>query len=158
MVLCKQNSEDIDHILYRCPYTQHCWDWLRYMLSWNSPMPNSLVNFLKSWPTNIFKGIYRRIWNIYPSILMWEVWKERNRRIFYDQDMQPNEIVKKIEACIVETLNSHLRNSQKEEGSFSSWDGYIKKKWTNFINPLLTCKKKNKEARENCRWTPPPMG
>lgn len=31
----------------------------------------------------------------------------------------------------------------------------MKKKWVNLINPPLVYKKKNKQARENCRWTPP---
>ena len=34
----------------------------------------------------------------------------------------------------------------------------MKKKWVNLINPPLVYKKKNKEARDNCRWTPPPTG
>ena len=119
-VLCRQNREDTNHILLCCLYTQHCWDWLRYMLGWHAPMPNYLVDLLNSWPINIFKGVYNSIWNIFPSILTWEVWKEKNRRLLRDQEMQPEEIVNKIEASIVKTLNSHLRKSQKEEGSFSS--------------------------------------
>ena len=58
----------------------------------------------------------------------------------------------------MEVLNSHLRKSSKEEGSFSFWDGLMKKNWPNLINPPLVYSKSNKEARANCRWEYPPFG
>ena len=94
--------------------------------------------------------------NLY--IILWEIWKERNKRIFHDQDMTVCEITNKIKACIVETLNSHLRKIPKEEGSFSEWDGLMKKSWKNLINPPLMYKKKNKEVRDKYRWIPPSSG
>ena len=92
------------------------------MLDWTVPLLESLDDLRRGWPTNNSRCIYGKLWNICPSILVWEVWKERNRRIFHDQDMTVCEITNKIEACIVETLNSHLRKIPKEEGSFSEWD------------------------------------
>lgn len=89
---------------------------------------------------------------------MWELWKERNRRICSDSEMKSEELVLKIEASIVETINSHLRISRMEEGSFSFWDSQIKKVWPNLINPPLIYFKKSKEARKRCKWTPPLKG
>ena len=34
----------------------------------------------------------------------------------------------------------------------------MKKNWSKLINPPLLFVKKNKEARENCKWIPPPKG
>ena len=34
----------------------------------------------------------------------------------------------------------------------------MKKNWSNIINLPCVYKKKNKEARANCKWTPPPSG
>lgn len=34
----------------------------------------------------------------------------------------------------------------------------MKKKWPNLINPPLFYVKKSKEAREICKWSPPPKG
>ena len=34
----------------------------------------------------------------------------------------------------------------------------MKKNWSNIINPPCVYKKKNKEARANCKWKPPPSG
>ena len=82
------------------------------MMNWNSPLPKSLVDLLLGWPTNHKYGIYGKLWNICPSILTWEVWKERNRKIFKNQEMHAANIIKKVEACIVETLNSYIIKSQ----------------------------------------------
>ena len=109
-VLCKQNFEDVDHILYNCPYSQTCWEWLRYMLGWSTPLPKSLSDLLRSWPTTMVKGVYNKLWNISPSIVMWEIWKERNRRIFCNLEFKSKVLITKIEASIVETSNSYLRN------------------------------------------------
>ena len=89
---------------------------------------------------------------------MWEIWKERNRRVFQDKALSVDRFLLKLEVAIVEVLNSHLRKSTFEEGSFSWWDGLMKKNWSNIINPPCIYKKKNKEARANCKWTPPPSG
>ena len=57
--------------------------------------------------------------------------------------MKPEELVLKIEPSIVEIVNSHLRTSRMEEGSFSHWDGQIKNAWPNLINhPLVYFRKK----------------
>ena len=70
-------------------------------------------------------------------------------------ELKPKELILIIKASIVEIANSHLKNSRKEEGSFSIWDGHMKKNWGNFINPPLIYFKKSKEARERCKWSSP---
>ena len=157
-VLCKHNSEDADHILYSCPFSQSCWEWLRLKLGWSSPLPRTFSELLKGWPVNRIKGIYRKLWNICPTIMSWEIWKERNRRIFQNMEMKPENLLLKIEASIVEVTNSHLRKVQKEEGSFSTWDGLMKKSWSKLINPPLVYAKNSKKASEDCKWSPPSYG
>ena len=157
-VLCKQNSEDAEHLFYGCHFAQSCWEWLRAQLMWSTPLPNSFQALLLSWPTKLDNGVYNKLWNICPSIVVWELWKERNRRIFRNSEMSLERFLIKLEASIVEVLNSHLRKTLKEEGSFSRWDGLIKKRWSNIINPPLVYFKKNKEARASCKWAHPPIG
>ena len=135
-----------------------CWDWLRLHLGWSTPLPKYFIDFLIAWPTSMVHGVYNKLWNICPLIVVWEIWKERNHHIFRDKEMNVEELVLKIEASIVEVINSHLRRSMKEEGSFSIWDGLMKKNRVNLINPPLVYFKKSKEDRANCKWSPPPMG
>ena len=68
-VLCKQHLEEFDHLLFGCPYSLYCWEWLRSKLGWFAPFPKSYRDLLISWPTSLVKGIYNKIWNICPSIV-----------------------------------------------------------------------------------------
>lgn len=155
-ILCKHDNENVDHLLYRCPFSQVCWDWLRQSLGWYSPLPRSFSDLLSGWPTNLCKGIYSKIWNIFPLILVWEILKERNRRIFCGSELNLEDLVHKIEASIVETANAHLSKLRIVEGSFSFWDNQVKMVWPNLINPPHVYLKSSKEAREKFRLTPPP--
>ena len=80
--LCKQSSEDTDHLLFSCLFTQRCWEWLKMMLGWSSPLLKDFYYLLKGWPSNLVKGIYSKLWNISSSMLAWEIWKENNLHIF----------------------------------------------------------------------------
>ena len=59
--LCRQESEDTNHILYKFSYSQHFWDWLRQRLAWTTPLPNSLSKVLEGWPTRSCNDIYSKI-------------------------------------------------------------------------------------------------
>ena len=91
------------------------------------PLPEAWKDHIRGWPKSGEKNVYNRIWNITPAITTWEIWKERNRRIFHDKEMMINQIVNKIEVSITEVMNNHLRNTNKIEGSFTSWDAKIKR-------------------------------
>ena len=103
-------------------------------------------------------GVYSKLWNICPSIVVWELWKERNRCIFKDKELNLDRFLLKLEVSIVEVMNAYLMKSSHEEGSFSSWDGLMRKLWSNLSNPPLIYRARNKEARANCKWTPTPPG
>ena len=156
--LCKSDFEDAEHLLFNCPYSRKCWEWLIRSLGWSAPFPGKFKDFILGWPTDICKGVYNKIWYISPSVLLWEIWKERNRRIFCNIEMDCGELISKIEASIVEIVNSYLRKSRMAEGSFSDWDCCIKKLWPKLINPPMLYPKASQEARRNCKWSPPPRG
>ena len=90
--------------------------------------------------------------------MVWELWKERNQRIFKNVEQKIDRFLLKLEVSIVEVINAYLRKTHHEEGSFSFWDNFMKKQWSNLINPPLVYAASSKEARANCKWTPPPLG
>lgn len=55
-------------------------------------------------------------WKNSPSILLWEIWKEGNKRIFANKEMPISSFLNKVEASIIEVINNHFRNIIKEEG------------------------------------------
>lgn len=83
--LCKHHDEDANHLLLSCPYARYCWNFLQSKLNFSSPRPQELADWFVSWPSNRKQDFFGCIWQIAPSIIIWEIWKERNRRIFKDQ-------------------------------------------------------------------------
>ena len=157
-ILCKEAEENPEHLLYACKVSQECWRWLQSKLNWTSPLASKWIDHLLGWPKNASHKIYGKLWNISPAIVLWEIWKERNRRLFQNQSLSEESLYSKIEVAISEVMNSDLRKRPREEGSFSEWDAEIKKRWPLLINPPLLYKKKNNIARLNCKWEPPPPG
>ena len=156
--LCREEEENAEHLLFSCKFSQECWRWLQRKLNWSSPLAGQWEDHLMGWPKEDPKKVYGKLWNISPAIAMWEIWKERNRRIFSDQYLTEKALLSKIEVAITEVMNSDLRKRPREEGSFSNWDAEIKKLWPLLINPPLIYKKKNDLARLSCKWEPPPPG
>ena len=46
-VLCNQNCEDSNNLLFNCPFSQICWEWIRHMLGWSMTLPKSFIKLLK---------------------------------------------------------------------------------------------------------------
>lgn len=69
-VMCNHNNEDVDHLFLNCPFALKCWEWLKTRLEWSTPLPNSLRGLLGSWPTHLTRGVYCKLWNICPSIVI----------------------------------------------------------------------------------------
>ena len=108
-VLCKHSSEDVDNIFLNCPFTLFCWEWLQNRLGWSNPFQSSLKGLLCSWPMDLDHGVYSKLWNIFPSIVVWELWKERNCYIFKNKELVIDRFLLKLETSIVEVLNANLR-------------------------------------------------
>lgn len=118
-VMCKQSNKDVDHLFLNCPFAQNCWEWIKSQLKWSTPFPKSLKGLLNSWPTHVVKGVYNKLWNIFPSLVVWELWKERNFHIFINKERNLDNFLLKLEVAIIEVMKPNLRKSSYEEGSFS---------------------------------------
>ena len=74
------------HLLDSWPFTAAIWDrgamkFRRSDRNRGQPSQN-----LREWCPRAFKNpIIRTIWDAFPGMAMWCVWKERNARIFRDQ-------------------------------------------------------------------------
>ena len=59
----------------------------------------------KTWTSKVFKnGILHRIWEVLPGFVVWEIWKERNNRIFEGWKRKPEDIWKLIKTHTMEIL------------------------------------------------------
>ena len=81
-VTCGKEEELVDHLLLQCEVAAKCLCYVQGKLGWLGTWSLSLVDFFLSWPRMRKRNTLESVWRISPSIVIWEVWKERNRRIF----------------------------------------------------------------------------
>lgn len=84
-ILSKAQVETMDHLLLNCPFASKWWWWLCAKFGWITALPNDIVSLFQCWPLLFKESTLGQILEISPSCLVWEIWKERNRRLFYDK-------------------------------------------------------------------------
>ena len=83
-VLCNGPLENGLHLSLLCPFTKAVWDqvlaWKNFVVQWPQQDPTSIVEWWEHAASKIQKQDRRRF-NGMVIYIMWNLWKERNRRI-----------------------------------------------------------------------------
>lgn len=85
--LCAQTTETIDHLLLGCPYSREVWFKLLRPSGHHRLMPPPNASIVDWWLRSR-KGLskeLRRRFDTFFALVCWEIWKERNRRVFQRQ-------------------------------------------------------------------------
>ena len=48
--LAKNKFENMEHILFKCPFGQNYLYWVKNKLNWTTPLPQDIEGFLRGWP------------------------------------------------------------------------------------------------------------
>jgi hypothetical protein len=91
--LCRRNLEITTHLFTECPYSLKVWSFIAYKFAQNElkpeAWPNTYHNF-QSWYRNLVgktaKDRRKTIFTL-TNLVCWELWKERNRRIFDKKEL-----------------------------------------------------------------------
>jgi hypothetical protein len=74
---------------------------------------NNINDTIEHWDRISYKSpLLNHIWQLLPGFILWQLWKERNRRIFHSQASSPEVTWETISSLIKETVRS---KSWKEE-------------------------------------------
>lgn len=154
-VMCEQSSEDVQHILVRCDVAQSIWRFFCAKLGWHAPLANCLQDIFVSWP-NIFKGAaYGGLWDVVPAMIVWQIWREQNARIFKGKPSSVEQVIWKVETGVCEHLNG---KSMVSKYSFiSAWDRKMAIAWP-MLRPPIEKQLKTKGSRAQAKWLLPPKG
>jgi hypothetical protein len=118
----------------------------------------SILEMIEQWEEKPFQNaILRRLWDLLPGFIVWNTWKERNNQVFERKTQPPQEIWKRIQAQIIETLGLtiwspvHLKASLVEAHILTKWGiGNIPE----YARPTQV----NTRLRNNVEvWEPPPQ-
>ena len=86
--LCLEDNESISHLFFSCPVAWRLW--FNCMQWWNISFcyPSKPVDFFSAWIGAPFKGFDKTLWISMMYVVLWSIWKIRNRIIF--DDVSPN--------------------------------------------------------------------
>lgn len=86
---CRTDEESVAHLMLLCPFGRRLWEKVSFRSRKDGRVQGDIINTLHNWPQKPYQSeILNTLWQISPGIVMWNIWKERNRRIFKDQALQ----------------------------------------------------------------------
>eukprot|EP00253_Pinus_taeda_P031183 PITA_31183 len=116
-----------------------------------------ILNTLQTWSQTPYQSkILNTLWQIAPGIVMWNIWKERNWRIFRDHTLPMEEVWKIILNNIQETLSikhwasEDFPTNQQEQSIWSNWQINLHSTQVSQVNAVI-------HQVSPSRWTPPPL-
>jgi ribonuclease HI/exonuclease III len=116
--LCCQEEETMDHLLLNCNYSKAVWTKC-IRTKQTTTLPNEVPILLLQWDSLCpFAGQKKNqshwIWGLLPKIVLWNLWIERNHRIFKDNKINEDRLYTKIQATMGE-LADHLSAKVKTQ-------------------------------------------
>eukprot|EP00253_Pinus_taeda_P030654 PITA_30654 len=153
---CKMEEETAVHIMQLCPLSRQMWEKVTFRCQKEGREIGNVNNTLRNWPQHPFQSrILNSLWQIIPGIVMWNLWKERNRRIFKDHSMDVQQVWQTIVMNIQETLSIKswsqevFPSTNKEQAIWNNWQIHLSS--TNF-----PARSSNKQKDIPSHWSPPP--
>ncbi|TVU09419.1 hypothetical protein EJB05_42891, partial [Eragrostis curvula] len=96
---CDQANETADHISLECTYAKQVWLGISRWRQNDIYTTGDQSQGLKEWWNDVMAKFRKKEKNEVAAVIiytLWNLWKERNRRTFQNQSLQPNQVVKMV--------------------------------------------------------------
>jgi ribonuclease HI len=147
----------MEHLLNNCPLSENIWNQATQLMRRTKRVKNNIISTIRDWGSGSFKSpILNRTWQLLPGFIVWQLWKERNRRIFHSQPSPPTLLWNTILLHLQETLQLQLWTKEDfptdpgELSLLNSW-GFSFSHSTPPQQPPL-----NSKSLSPSKWLPPP--
>eukprot|EP00253_Pinus_taeda_P031502 PITA_31502 len=153
---CFNNEENQQHLLDTCPLASKLWDQVSFRCQLQGKKPGDIIDTIRQWPKSPYDSeILNHLWNIIPGIVIWNIWKERNRRIFKNQSSTTEEIWIRMHSNLKETM--HLKSWTKEDLPTKDREQNILNNWKLELPQEIASQSAMKgNNKENRKWMAPP--
>eukprot|EP00253_Pinus_taeda_P006734 PITA_06734 len=125
---CFKNEETLQHLLDTCPIANQLWQKVGFRCQKRCRGPGNIVDTIRQWTKSPYDcEILNYMWNIIPGIVLWNIWKERNRRIFKSQNSHIEEVWSRVQGNLRETMllkswaKEELHTTDKEKNILDNW-------------------------------------
>jgi hypothetical protein len=116
--LCEGQEETTDHLLDECTYATEIWDWVAMGFLQTDRVKGDIRATLKNWKALYSENeVVNLCWGLTPGMVIWEIWKERNMRLFRNESYPTSKIVDTIKTQLRETVQSRNFTCQKNTTS-----------------------------------------
>eukprot|EP00253_Pinus_taeda_P003713 PITA_03713 len=151
----KMEEESAVHLMLNCPLSKRIWEKVSFRSRKDGREQGDILNTLRKWPQTPYQSkILNTLWQIVPGIVLWNIWKERNRRIFKDQELPLEKVWKIIHTNIQETLSS--KHWASEDFPTNPQEQHIWGNWKiNIQAPRAPQASSTIQQVSPSRWTPP---
>jgi hypothetical protein len=73
----------MNHLLNSCSYTAQLWDQAAIIMRKSDRQRESVIDTIAEWRDQAFHSpLLNRIWQLLPGFILWQTWKEQNKRVF----------------------------------------------------------------------------
>jgi ribonuclease HI len=154
-VLCLQQEESKEHLFNTCSYSQQIWDYGAQIMRKSNRNRGSINCTIENWDNISFSNpILNLIWQLLPGFTLWQIWKERNRRIFRSQMFPPNLAWDKTRAQICETIRSKFW--EEKDWQCSPEEQLILQRWQPLPIHHTSARSSTGQTPSPSTWSPPP--
>eukprot|EP00253_Pinus_taeda_P007163 PITA_07163 len=154
---CKKEEETVVHLMQLCPFSRKIWEKVTFRCQKEGHELGDLNNTLRNWPQQPYQSnILNSLWQILPGIVMWNLWKEHNRRIFKNQSMDEQQVWKIINQNVQETLSikcwtqEDFPSNDKEQAIWHNWQ-------INLQSSNSPTSNSSRKQDTPSIWSPPPI-
>ena len=102
---CTIEEETSEHLLILCTKVQTLWENLAQLFRQTDKSNDGIKETIVNWRKGRFHcQVINRAWTLSYGFLVWNIWKERNQRIFQDKEQPMNNIWQHSIGNIRETI------------------------------------------------------
>lgn len=107
-------EETIEHLLNSFIFTSRLWDFFANIFNQSDRDKDSITNTLNNWRNyGSDNEALNTTWALFPSFIIWNVWKERNKRIFKEEKNTSLHLLEQILKQLKETIGTTVRDLPK---------------------------------------------
>ncbi|CAN1262893.1 Putative ribonuclease H protein At1g65750 [Linum perenne] len=107
-VLCKMESESVNHIFIHCRFSSQVWSKLSSTLSMLGPLPSSFGDLVLMWKDMNCALGFSAAKKVLLHSFIWHLWLERNDRIFRDVERSTSQVFIRLWLAIAKRMGSAL--------------------------------------------------
>jgi len=149
-------EETSGHLLDSCSFSSLLWDKGAQIFRRSNRVRGHPYQSIKEWDPNPFANpIILTLWQMFLEMVLWNIWKERNNRIFREDKLKSVEVWQKVVGNMQETIRSRQWDDMARK--LSETERRISAGWGLSEADLLGLRSKNKvcHPQSPSLWKPP---